>query len=177
MAQNETVPVQADRPWEFAHDLWRLRTTPGRQFVEVTERVADSVGRSGVTHGMVIVHSLHTTAAVLINENEPLLLEDLDDMLARWAPEEACYRHDDFQVRTVNLTPDERENGHAHAQALLLHPSITLAVVDGAPRLGRWQRIFLVELDGPRSRTLGVTTMGLTGLPSGTRSVLRAVHR
>jgi secondary thiamine-phosphate synthase enzyme len=60
----------------------------------------------------------------------------------------------------VNLTPDERLNGYAHCQALLLPTTATLNVADGRLQLGCWQRVFLVELDGPRSREVSVLVMG-----------------
>jgi secondary thiamine-phosphate synthase enzyme len=66
------------------------------------------------------------------------------------------YEHDDFGRRTVNLTPDERSNGHAHCRAALLRTSESVPIVDGALTLGRWQRVFLVEFDGPRRREVAV---------------------
>ena len=104
---------------------------------------------------------MHTTAAILVNEHEPLLLDDLSRVLAGWAPAHARYSHDDFERRTANMTPDERPNGHAHARAMALQASTTLAVIGDEVQLGRWQRIFLVELDGPRSREVVVTTVGV----------------
>jgi secondary thiamine-phosphate synthase enzyme len=175
MARNAPLTEPTSWPWSFAHELLRLPTGEGRQFVDVTDRVIDSVRRSGVSHGLVNVQTLHTTCAVVVNENEPLLLEDLEQALERWAPADRVYRHDDLRIRTVNLTPGERENGHAHAQALPLASAVTLAVVGGTIQLGRWQRIFMVELDGPRPRALGVTAMGLSGHRSGARSMLRPV--
>jgi secondary thiamine-phosphate synthase enzyme len=87
---------------------------------------------------------------VRIQENEPLLLEDLRDFLAGLAPTTTNYRHNDFRVRTHHMHPDERPNGHAHCLQLLLGSSESVPVVDGALALGTWQRLFLVELDGPR---------------------------
>ena len=75
-------------------------------------------------------------------------------------PRGSGYRHDDPTARTVNLTADERVNGHAHCQALLLGASVCLNVIDGRLRLGRWQRVFLVELDGPREREISVVILG-----------------
>jgi secondary thiamine-phosphate synthase enzyme len=145
----------------FDHDVIHVRTREPLQFVDVTDLVAERVRCSGVAHGMVNVQTLHTTTAVVVNENEPLLLEDLAAALGRWAPEHIPYRHDDLTLRRVNLTPGERANGHAHARALLLGSSETLNVLGGVVQLGRWQRIFLVELDGGRKRSLSVTVMGL----------------
>jgi len=129
-------------------------------FVDLTDRVAGAVERSGLSDGLVAVQSLHTTAAIVVNEHEPLLLEDLREALERAAPCHLAYRHDDFGARTVNMGPGEPANGHAHAKALFLRSSETLAVAAGRLRLGRWQRVFLLELDGPRIRTVVVTVVG-----------------
>ncbi len=60
----------------------------------------------------------------------------------------------------MNLNPGERPNGSSHCKALLLGTSACLNVVDGRLLLGRWQRVFLVELDGPRTRDISVLLMG-----------------
>ena len=63
----------------------------------------------------------------------------------------------------MNLNPGERPNGSSHCKALVLATSACLNVVDGRLQLGRWQRVFLVELDGPRSRDISVLLMGEAG--------------
>ena len=60
----------------------------------------------------------------------------------------------------MNVAPGERPNGHAHCRALLLPTSALLNVAGGRLQLGRWQRIFLVELDGPRIREVSVLAFG-----------------
>jgi secondary thiamine-phosphate synthase enzyme len=160
--------------WVVSRSLIPFETDHCRRLYDVTDLVAERVSLSGVRDGTVTVQTLHTTTGIVVNEHEPLLLEDLTAALDRWAPRSATYRHDDLRLRVVNLTPDEPANGHAHVQALLLRASETLAVADGALELGRWQRIFLAELDGPRSRRLSVTVMGLRQ-PSGPGVRLRAV--
>jgi len=95
-----------------------------------------------------------------VNEFEPLLLADFSTLLQNVAPCDARYRHDDVTARTVNLTADERVNGHAHCRALILAASACLNVIDGRLLLGRWQRVFMVELDGPRARELSVLILG-----------------
>jgi secondary thiamine-phosphate synthase enzyme len=65
-----------------------------------------------------------------------------------------------MDVRRVNLSPGERANGHAHCHALLLGCSASLNVADGQLQLGRWQRVFFVELDGPRTREISVLALG-----------------
>ena len=161
--------------WAVAHERVALGTRKPQQFIDITERVLCCVGLSGISDGTVTVQSMHTTAAILVNENEPLLLDDLGRVLAGWAPAHARYSHDDFERRTANMTPDERPNGHAHARAMALQASTTLAVIGEEVQLGRWQRIFLVELDGPRSREVVVTTAGLQGAWPRARPARRSV--
>jgi len=136
-----------------------VQTPEGLAFVDITPRVVEVVERSALAEGLVNIQSMHTTAAVMVNENEPLLLHDLRAALERAAPRHLSYRHDDFAQR-VAIPPDEPANGHAHCQALFLRASETLGLADGRLRLGRWQRVFLVELDGPRTRTFAVTVLG-----------------
>jgi secondary thiamine-phosphate synthase enzyme len=138
----------------------RVATGGGLQFVDLTDRVGRWVRRTGIRRGWVNVQSTHTTAAILLNENEPLLLEDLARTIEAIAPRESDYRHDDFTVRTTNLTPDERRNGHSHCKAMLLKASETLNIVAGRLDLGRWQRLFLVELDGAQRRRVSVVALG-----------------
>jgi secondary thiamine-phosphate synthase enzyme len=142
------------------HGRIRIATERAMEFIDLTDRVAALVAGTGVRAGLVNIQSLHTTTAIVVNEHEPLLLDDFDALLTRTAPRDARYRHDDMDVRTVNLAPGERPNGHAHCRALLLPTSALLNIADGRVQLGRWQRIFLVELDGPRAREVSVLVFG-----------------
>ena len=142
------------------HDRMELRSEGRTQFIDLTSWVRQCLQKSGVDRGVAIVRVLHTTAAVVINENEPLLLEDLKAMLERLAPEDGRYAHDDFPRRAGDLEPDERRNGHAHARAVLLGDSKSIGVLEGGLDLGRWQSILLVELDGPRPRSVSLTVLG-----------------
>ena len=142
------------------NDVLSLRTEEPTQFVDLTTWVAETVRRSGVGHGWVQIQVLHTTAAIVANENEPLLLEDFKALFERIAPTSGRYAHDDLEQRRVHLVPDERSNGHAHARALLLGASKVFNVLEGRVELGRWQSIFLVELDGPRKRSISITVTG-----------------
>jgi secondary thiamine-phosphate synthase enzyme len=141
----------------------RLSYTTARApgFIDVTDDVQEVLARSGVQHGFVVVFSRHTTAAIRINEAEPLLLEDMEAMLARIAPPNVYYRHNDLTIRTVNLVEDEDMNGHSHCQHLLMGASEAIPCADGDLLLGTWQRVFLVELDCPREREVIVQIVGI----------------
>ncbi len=138
-----------------------IRTGAPRDFIDVTDRVADVVDRARITEGWVGLFSKHTTAAVVINENEPLLLADMAAMLERLSATDGAYGHNDFTIRTVNMHADECANGHAHCQHLLLSSSQSVPLADGRMDLGEWQRIFFLELDRPRDRQLVVQVFGI----------------
>ena len=144
------------------HRPIHLRTEEGLQFIDLTEEIVAIVARSGVQDGWVNVQTRHTTTAVIVNEHEPLLLEDLKRTLARLVPQDDDYQHNDFEIRTHNMTPDESPNGHSHCQSLLLSSSATLNILNGEIQLGRWQRVFFIELDHARDRTVSVMVMGQT---------------
>lgn len=145
------------------HRRVRIASQRATQFIDLTALIEDAIRETGVCVGLVNIQSLHTTTAVVVNEHEPLLHTDFDDLLARAAPCESPYHHDDLDVRTVNVGPGERANGHAHCRALLLGTSVALNVAEGHLQLGRWQRVFLVELDGPQAREVSVLVQGDSG--------------
>ena len=127
--------------------------------VDMTARVEDFLRSARLEAGWVNVQTRHTTTGICVNENEPLLRDDLLALLERLAPRETAYAHDELH-RRVGAPPDERPNGHAHAKALLLRTSETLNVARGRLQLGRWQRVLLLELDGPREREVSLLAMG-----------------
>lgn len=144
------------------HARIHLTTSHPTELIDLTDRLQSLVSDAVLRTGVVNVQTLHTTSAVVINEHEPLLLTDFEALLERTAPRDGRYRHDDPAVRTVNLTAEERANGHAHCRALLLPSSVCLNVVKGQLVLGQWQRIFFVELDGPREREVSILAFGET---------------
>ncbi len=138
----------------------RVDTQKAPEFIDITDWVSQCVAQSKVSNGFAVVYSKHTTAAVKINENEPLLLQDMAKFLEKFSPRKGSYSHNDFSIRTVNMTPDEAPNGHAHLQHLLLGTSETVPVIDGLMQFGRYQSIFFIELDHPRTREVMVQVVG-----------------
>jgi isopentenyl-diphosphate Delta-isomerase len=133
--------------------------TPGAgRFLDITPDVEAVVARSGVVAGQAHVFSTHTTAAIRINENEPLLLDDFQELLRRLVPA-GGFSHDDMTQR-VGVPADEPVNGHAHCQHLLLSSSETIPIEAGRLGLGPWQRLFLIELCSPRARRITVQVTG-----------------
>jgi len=122
---------------------FRIRTRKTQEMVDITPEVEEILRQSKVSDGLCLVFVPHATAAVVINENaDPNVCQDILEALGGLIPEGA-WRHD----RVDN-------NAAAHIKATLLGPSETVAVQGGRLRLGTWQSVMLVELDGPRERTV-----------------------
>lgn len=136
-----------------------VSTRDSVQVVDLTARIEVFLRAAGLEAGWVNVQSRHTTAGIAVNENEPLLLQDLLALLERLAPRGPGYAHDALHLRP-GVPPEERPNGHAHAKALLLRTAETVNVSGGRLQLGRFQRVLLVELDGPREREVSVLALG-----------------
>lgn len=143
------------------HDL---ATQACGQFIDITGDVLQAIERSAVRNGQVVVYSPHTTCAVVINERESGFMEDFVELMEALVPgSERYYRHDDLSIRTEGIEDDTADfpNGHSHCRAALLSStSQTIPIVDGAPMLGRWQKIFFCELDRARPRKVLIQVTG-----------------
>lgn len=159
-ARRETVSRTDAPSARVVCEALEYETTTAPEFIDITDDVVGVVERAGVQFGQVTAFSQHTTAAIKINEHEPLLLRDMARTLRHFAPPNAYYEHNDFSRRTVNMNVDECANGHAHCQHLFLSASETIPIIDGRIALGTWQRIFLIELDHPRLRRVLVNVVG-----------------
>lgn len=160
MSNANAVAIERAAGFQILHRRVPLHSEAPTQFIDVTDDLAQLVRESGVRDGIAVAYSAHTTAGVAINEAEPLLLDDMTRLLERFASRADAYQHDDLSIRTVNLEPNERANGHAHCQRLFIGASESIPIVDGRLQMGKWQRVFFVELDGPRARQLTVQVMG-----------------
>lgn len=144
----------------IVNHIIELSTAAGMEFIDITDRIEAVLDSLGVREGIVNIQSLHTTLGILVNEAEPLLLEDFKRMLERLAPADVAYAHDDFAIRTVHMHEDESQNGHAHVRAACLPTSALLNVLGHRLQLGEWQRVFAVELDCARPRRVALQVMG-----------------
>ncbi len=149
-----------------SEQIWstRISTVVAKQrlgFVDLTSNLEEAVHRAGLSDGLCLAFCRHTTCGLLINEWEDGAQEDLIDRLRVLVPEDGYYAHDDLERRTQNLVPDERANGRSHVlQMLIGGNSQTVPVAGGRPLLGRWQRLFLVELDEPKPREIVFQAIG-----------------
>ena len=135
-----------------------ISTGDGIVLQDLTPQIRNLVVESGMNAGFLTLTSRHTTTAITINENEERLLEDVRRFFARLAPPGDVYLHNDIHLR--DCPSDEPENAHSHLLAMLVGSSEVVPIADGEPDLGRWQSLFLVELDGPRERTVSLQLFG-----------------
>jgi len=139
----------------------KLSTQAKLDFIDLTDKIKKIIKASAIKNGVVNIQSLHTTMAVIVQEAEPLLLGDLKKTLEKVAPRTARYVHDNFAIRTVNMNPNERKNGHSHCKCLFLTPNVLLNICEKKLQIGRWQSVFAVELDGKRERQVSVQILGV----------------
>ena len=122
----------------------RLETHARLEFKDVTDLIRKCIADSGIQDGVCHVFVPHTSAAILIQENDdPNLQRDLGDFLNKLAPRETDYHHNDG-------------NCDSHLKASVIGCSKSLLVENGRLVLGRWQGVFFCEFDGPRARELRV---------------------
>lgn len=117
--------------------------------VDITSELRKTISESNVSEGIAVVFSPHTTTAVLVNENEPRLVEDLKEALKEVIPWNRSYGH--------NVIDD---NAPSHLVGAIVGCSTSFLVNQGQIDLGTWQSVFLAELDGPRIRTIKVKVIG-----------------
>jgi secondary thiamine-phosphate synthase enzyme len=153
--------AEASAGTQVRHLVVSVVTRDALEFVDITPTLARIAEGLGLRDGTLTVYTRHTTTGLLINEHEPLLLSDLQAMFERLVPEDGLFAHDDYERRTVNLTPGERRNGWAHCRAALLRTSESIPVADAQLSLGRWQRVLLVDFDGGQRREIAVTLQGM----------------
>jgi secondary thiamine-phosphate synthase enzyme len=127
-------------------DIIKIETKV-KSFYNITEKISQVVGESRLKDGLCNIFVKGTTAAMLINENDRMLVEDFRKLLELLAPEEKLYQHP--------------ENAHSHLRSAMLHNSLTIPVAGGKLLLGEWQSILLFEFDvTPRERDIVITVYG-----------------
>lgn len=115
--------------------------------VDITELISRKVGESAVQSGLCVVYVPHTTAGVMVNEGaDPAVMDDLVSGLDKFVPWRGAYKH-------------AEGNSAAHIKAILIGGSTHLIIENGRLLLGTWERVFLCEFDGPRTRTIRVKIM------------------
>ncbi|MEJ5349783.1 MAG: secondary thiamine-phosphate synthase enzyme YjbQ [Desulfosoma sp.] len=129
---------------------FQVKTSSRSDAVDITSSVAEKVREAGIADGICFIYVPHTTAGVTINEGaDPAVMDDVLRTLDHLIPWTAHYRHTEG-------------NAAAHIKTTLTGSSVSVLVEKGRLLLGTWQRIFLCDYDGPRTRTVHVGVQGST---------------
>lgn len=127
-----------------------LNTGKRKELVNITKEVRRAVSESGIRDGICTVYTMHSTSAVIVNEDEGGLKSDIIAKIGEDFPQERGWAHNRID-----------DNADAHLAGAYLGPSVTVPVEGGQPDLGTWQSVFFLELDGPRTgRRVVIQVMG-----------------
>ena len=123
-------------------------TTKGEvDFIDLSEKVQETVTDSGVSNGLVHVFAPHATGVLILTENDPALLIDIKEFLEELASKSKNYEHP--------------SNAHSHLRSMMFPPDKTLPIVNGQVTFGTWQSLLFVETDVyPRKRTIVIQILG-----------------
>jgi secondary thiamine-phosphate synthase enzyme len=125
----------------------KVRSSRRVEILDVTGGVERAIAESGVAEGICVLQSLHTTAALTINESaDPDVRRDMERQLERLAPRDPAFLH-------------AEGNSDAHIKTSLFGPSLTIVVSGGRLALGTWQAVYFCEFDGPRERSVVVKVL------------------
>jgi secondary thiamine-phosphate synthase enzyme len=155
-APEQHVVEVATGNYRVVSTVMKVQTDGREDLYNLSQTVRDFVKASGISAGMVMVSSLHTTCAIFINEWQEALVHDVKSYLATLIRKEDYYRHND-----PAWSDCDRHNADSHLRSLMLGMNLTLQVANSDVVLGEWQSIILAELDGPRERTIRLQAMGI----------------
>jgi secondary thiamine-phosphate synthase enzyme len=130
-------------------DEFEVTTTKRKEVIDITDRIEKIVSKSKIENGICLIFLLHATAAIILEEDEPRLMKDIEDSIEKLFPAGAGYRHDEID-----------DNADAHLASGFIGQSRVYPIKDGKVVRGTWQHSLLVELDGPRRREVFVTVIG-----------------
>lgn len=125
----------------------KIDTSKNFEIIDITSQINDLID---VEDGIVSIFSRHSTSAIVVNENEGGLLNDLEFTLNNLISDKFSYEHDRID-----------NNAKSHLKSFLLSSSECLPIKDYKLDLGTWQSVFFIELDGPRrGRTITLKVIG-----------------
>lgn len=127
----------------------KVDTSDKIQLIDVTDLIESFVRESGISDGLCLIYSPHSTTAIIVNERESGLMEDILAKVRQDFPAGAGWLHDRVD-----------DNAHSHLASSFIGSSATFPVKNGSLIKGAWQNVFLLEMDGPRVRRLVAEVLG-----------------
>ncbi|MBS7649517.1 secondary thiamine-phosphate synthase enzyme YjbQ [Candidatus Bathyarchaeota archaeon] len=135
----------------------KIQTQKERDYLEITSQVKEAVEKSTLKDGVVLVRSMHTTAAITINENvDDFVPKDLLEYLEKIAPTRSDYRHNTY----LRFSGAGTDTGAAHVHASLIGSGTILPLENGEVKMGDFEGIYFLEFSGPRERKVMVQILG-----------------
>lgn len=132
---------------------FRIDMSGDTQIENITKQVSAAVAHAGPGAGIVTVFVKHTTASIMIIEDEPGIRADTKAFWDRMVPADPAWQH--------NTRNPGEDNGHSHLRGQLQGPSVTVPFAERALLLGTWQQIVVVDFDTrARTRELIVQIIG-----------------
>ncbi|OYT41905.1 MAG: hypothetical protein B6U86_01555 [Candidatus Altiarchaeales archaeon ex4484_43] len=122
----------------------QVKSNRRTELIDITDMINSIIAKSEAGDGIALIFTKHTTVALIVNENEAGLISDIEASLKRLIPKQD-YKHDRID-----------NNADSHLRSILLQSSIVLPIKGSHLDLGTWQRVILIELDGPRNRTVTI---------------------
>ena len=119
------------------------------EIIDITKDINKILAVCKINEGIINIFAVHSTAGIVINENESRLIKDFENSLENLIPEKNNYGHDQID-----------NNADSHIRAFFIGSSETIPFSCNSLSLGTWQSVFFVELDGPRNRKFIVTIIG-----------------
>jgi secondary thiamine-phosphate synthase enzyme len=120
--------------------------------IDLTAKLKEHIQQANIRAGTATLFVSGSTAALTTIEHEPGLIQDLKDFVEKYIPSNRRYHHDDRWGD---------DNGFSHLRASLFGPSLAIPIVNGAPSLGTWQQVILLDFDNrPRTREIIVQLIG-----------------
>ena len=133
----------------LTESFW-FNTPEHRAYINITDDVSKVVTKSEVREGLVLVSAMHITAGVFVNDDEPGILEDVDNWLEELAPMGPDYQHHNTG----------ETNAHSHLKNILVGHQVIVPITKGQLDLGPWQQVFYAEFDGRRRKRLMMKVIG-----------------
>ena len=134
----------------YREELW-FQIPSRRGFLNITAKIEECLGKSGIREGLCLVNAMHITASVFINDDESGLHQDFEKWLEKLAPENphAQYAHNGAE-----------DNADAHLKRTIMGREVVVAVTGGELDFGPWEQIFYGEFDGLRRKRILVKILG-----------------
>ncbi|MGB9659054.1 MAG: secondary thiamine-phosphate synthase enzyme YjbQ [Nitrososphaerales archaeon] len=126
-----------------------VSTKSRTELVDISSYVEDHVRKSNIKNGFCLAYALHSTVAIIVNEHETGLIQDIINRIEKDFPKGKGWLHDRID-----------DNADAHLASTFIGPSRLFPVKGGRLVRGTWQNIFLLELDGPRTRKIVLEVLG-----------------